>query len=132
MIRIPIHLAHTLACAAALGSLFLAPAAFGVDRPGVGVTPAFICLKTTITEKGHTRMSSITRHSGNPRADRNALKFARMLKYVVEREVEREARDVHLLVKFYANGQFAFNTYEQSDPLPEICTSPPGLYTPGA
>ena len=87
---IPIHLARTLACAATLGSLFLAPVAFGVDRPGVGVTPAFICLKTTITEKGHTRMSSITRHSGNLRADRNALKFARMLKYVDEQAVERE------------------------------------------
>lgn len=131
MTRIQFNPALILARVAALGSLFLATAAFGVDRPGIGATPAFICVKTTITEKGHTRMSSITRHSGNPKSDRNALKFARRLKYVLERGVEREAREVHLLIKFYQNGQFAFNTYEQSDPLPEVCTSPPGLYTPG-
>jgi hypothetical protein len=113
-----------------LASLVAAPVALGVDRPGVGSTPAFICLETTITEKGHTRMSSITRHSGNIKADRNALKFARKLKYADQPGAERKERNVTLLVKFYANGQFAFNTYEQSDPLPEVCTAPPGLYTP--
>jgi hypothetical protein len=130
MIRFLNNFSRAIVCTAVLGSLFLTSAAIGSNRPGVGTTPAFICLKTTITEAGHTRMTSIMRKSGNPMADRNALKFVRMLKYTLEDGVEREARNVHLLVKFYQNGQFAFNTFEHSDPLPEVCTSPPGLYPP--
>ena len=93
------------------------------DRPGINGAPGFICFKTSITEKGRTRMSQIIRSSGSPRLDRGALRLVRSLKFIVQKGEKQVARDVHLLVRMHATG-FAFNTIELDEPLPEICSTP--------
>jgi TonB family protein len=100
-----------------------------VERPGVGLAPAYICVATTVTPGGHTKKSSILRRSGNSVTDRNALRFVRTLVFRAPAGTTWEAlgareRDAHVLVRLHQNGQMAFKLFEPTEPLPPICYAP--------
>ena len=95
-------------------------------RPGIGPTPAFTCLSTTITEGGTTRVSKVTRPSGNLQRDNAALKFARRLRFIDPdggRYTGGEP-EVTLLVRMHQSGRFAWRSFQTDEELPEICSTP--------
>ena len=95
-------------------------------RPGIGDAPAFTCLTTTITESGNTRMSEVTRPSGNLQRDNAALKFARRLR-MTDPDGGRYTggeRQVTLLVRMHQSGRFAWRSFNADEELPEICSTP--------
>jgi len=96
------------------------------DKPGVGRNPAFVCLQTTLTDQGHTRQTSVIRKSGNPTSDRNAMRAMQMMKIQDQEGVPHVERDIRVLVKMYANGQFAYQFFEMYETLPDICLAAPG------
>lgn len=117
--------------AALSACLIAAPCLAGraIERPGIGYSPAFVCLATTIGEDGHTKQTRIIRRSGNFRLDRHALRLFRATKFVPPKgeswgESERRERDVRVLIRLHGNGAFADKVYELTEPLPEICSSP--------
>lgn len=110
-----------LAAIAILALLAASTASARDERPGVGRNPAFVCLHTTITDKGHTRQTRITRHSGNRQADNGTLRLIRKTKLINDIGVERE---VHILVRKHGTG-FAMRVFELDEELPDICFTPP-------
>lgn len=119
---------RALACLIACLLLAASSSASAVGKtkkmPGRGTEPAFVCVSATIDEKGHAWLPTITRPSGSLKADRNALKLVRMLKY---REPPAQRTDAQLLIKFYGNGNFAFHTFwPGGEPVHEICSTPVG------
>lgn len=105
-------------------ALISTPASAGrsEQRPGVGMTPAFVCLATTVLADGRTDDARIVRRSGNGLADIHALRFVRSVSFRSQRGTgEREA---HVLVRIHQNGTLAFRLYELSEPLPTICGTP--------
>lgn len=95
------------------------------ERPGVGRNPAFVCLHTTLTDQGHTRQTTVIRKSGNPTSDRNALRMMQMMKIQDQEGVPHVEREIRVLVKMYANGQFAYQFFEMYETMPDICLAPP-------
>ena len=95
------------------------------ERPGVGRNPAFVCLQTTLTDQGHTRQTTVIRKSGNPTSDRNAMRAMQIMKIKDQEGVPHVERDIRVLVKMYANGQFAYQFFEMYETLPDICMAPP-------
>jgi TonB family protein len=100
-----------------------------IERPGVGYTPAYVCVATTITATGHTKQSKVVRGSGNPIADRNALRFVRTIKFIPPTgtswaDLGVDQRNGHVLVRMHQNGQMAFKLFEPEETLPPICFSP--------
>jgi len=93
----------------------------GEERPGVGKTPAYVCVGTTITEKGHTKQAHVVGSSGNLKSDRNALRMVRMTKFTSDSGEKREAMDVLIVVKMFATGHFAFKVMEPDDELLVYC-----------
>lgn len=121
---------RTCLVAASLLFLAIAPRAHADSRwktrPGIGPTPAFTCLTTTITESGNTRMSEVTRPSGNLQRDNAALKFARRLR-MTDPDGGRYTggeRQVTLLVRMHQSGRFAWRSFNADEELPEICSTP--------
>lgn len=110
-----------LLAAGVLALLTASTASAKDDRPGVGGNPAFVCLHTTITDKGHTRQTRIIRHSGNRQADNGTLRLIRKTKFINDIGVERE---VHILVRKHGTG-FAMRVYELHETVPDICSEPP-------
>lgn len=125
----PIHPTRPgLAAVAAFALLLALPvqASRVVERPGVGYTPAFVCVATTVTPEGHTKQSSLLRRSGSAAADRNALRFVRTLRFRPPGDREQALQVVadrtsHVLVRMHQNGQMAFKLFGPLDPLPPIC-----------
>lgn len=121
---------RTCLVAASLLFLAIAPSAHAETkwktRPGIGPTPAFTCLTTTITESGNTYMSKVTRPSGNLQRDNASLKFARRLKFTDPDGGRYTAgeRQVTLLVRMYQGGRFSWRSFEADEALPEICSTP--------
>ncbi len=120
------------ACLMAASLLFLviAPRAHADPRwkirPGIGPKPAFVCLTTTITERGNTYMSKVTRPSGNLQSDNLALKFARRLLFT-DPDGSRYTggeRQVTLLVQMYRGGRLGWRKFEAGQELPRICSTP--------
>jgi TonB family protein len=100
-----------------------------VERPGVGLVPAYVCVATTVTADGHTKQSSILRRSGNATTDRHALRFVRTLVFrappgTTWAELGAQERAAHVLVRMHQNGQMAFKLFEPTEPLPPICYAP--------
>ncbi len=95
-------------------------------RTGIGPTPAFTCLTTTIIKGGTTRMSTVTRSSGNLQRDNAALKFARSVRFTNPdgSRYRGEERQVSMLVRMHQNGRFAWRSFEADEELPEICSTP--------
>lgn len=125
------HLTAPRACLIA-ASLLLTLAASATlvqamePRTGIGKTPAFTCLTTTIVEGGTTRMSKVSRPSGNKQRDNASLKFASRLRFTGPdggRYTGGE-REVTLLVRMHENGRFAWRSFEANEELPEICSTP--------
>jgi TonB family protein len=117
-----------LAAAAAL-SLALplslpASASRVVERPGMGITPAFVCLSTTLLSDGRTKDARIVRRSGNGISDTQALRFVRRLEFDSPTSLAPEERNAHVLVRMHQNGTLAFKLFELDEPLPTICGTP--------
>lgn len=115
-----------LAAAAALATLLSLPASASrvVERPGVGITPAFICVSTTLLADGRTKNARIVRRSGNGISDTQALRFVRRVQFDSPSAIAREERDAHVLVRMHQNGTLAFKLFELDEPLPTICGTP--------
>lgn len=115
-----------LAAAAAFAMLLSLPAsASRVDeRPGMGITPAFVCLSTTLLADGRTKDARIVRRSGNGISDTQALRFVRRVQFDSSTAIAPEERDAHVLVRMHQNGTLAFKLYELDEPLPTICGTP--------
>ncbi|MGL6291672.1 MAG: energy transducer TonB [Silanimonas sp.] len=99
------------------------------ERPGVGVTPAFVCIATTVLADGRTDDARIVRRSGNGLTDIHALRFVRSVNFRPPGGTTWETmgmgeRAAHVLVRMHQNGTLAFKLYELDDPLPPICGTP--------
>ena len=126
----PIH-AHSRAALriAAGATLFLllslpASASRVVERPGMGMTPAFVCLSTTLTADGRTKNVKVVRRSGNGISDTQALRFVRRVQFESPTALLPEERGAHVLVRMHQNGTLAFKLFERDEPLPTICGTP--------
>lgn len=95
------------------------------DKPGKGRNPAFVCLHTTLTDQGHTRKTTVIRKTGNPTADRQAMRVMQRMKIQDQEGVPHVEREIRVLVKVYESGQFAYQFFELDETLPEICSAPP-------
>lgn len=115
-----------IAAATALAVLLSQPASASrvVERPGMGMTPAFVCLSTTLLADGRTKDVRIVRRSGNGISDTQALRFVRRVRFDSSTTSAPEERDAHVLVRMHQNGTMAFKLFELDEPLPEICGTP--------
>ncbi len=106
-----------------LSLLLAASTSLGASEatPGKGATPAFVCVGTTITEKGHTDQSHLVNSSGNPSSDRMALRVVRTTRFKQEKGQTYEAHEALILVKIFANGQFGIKVMEANDELLGFC-----------
>ena len=95
------------------------------DRPGVGRTPAFVCLRTTLTDQGHTKGTRVIRASGNRMSDQQATRVLNKMKIQDTPGVPHVEREVNALVKIYGTGAFAHRFFELDEELPEICSAAP-------
>lgn len=105
-------------------SLLLAASAtvgIGEAKPGTGTTPAFVCVGTTITKKGHTDQSHVVNSSGNPKSDQRALRVVRKTRFTREKGHAYEEQDALIVVKIFANGQFGIKVMEPNDELMGFC-----------
>ena len=95
------------------------------DKPGKGRNPAFVCLHTTLTDQGHTRKTTVIRKTGNPTADRQAMRVMQRMKIQDQEGVPHIEREIRVLVKVYESGQFAYQFFEMDETLPDICLAAP-------
>lgn len=116
----------------ALAALVVASPALAsrvVERPGHHLTPAFVCLATTVRADGHTKQSSVYRGSGNPRSDNFALKLARRIQFRPAKGeqfqgLQAQERPGFILFRVHSNDAFSFRLFEAYEDLPPICLSP--------
>ena len=99
------------------------------ERPGMGITPAFVCLSTTLLADGRTKQVQITRRSGNGISDLQALRFVRRARFFASTgqgpaEAAVAERDAHVLVRMHQNGTLAVRLFELEESLPTICGTP--------
>ena len=120
-----------VAATAALALLLSLPASASrvVERPGMGMIPAFVCLSTTLLADGRTKAVRIVRRSGNGISDTQALRLIRRMRFYASTAHDPSGdaageRDAHVLVRMHQNGTMAFKLFELDDPLPPICGTP--------
>lgn len=100
-----------------------------VERPGHHLTPAFVCIATTVRADGHTKKSSVYRGSGNARSDNFALRLARRIQFRPAtgeefQGLQAQERPGFMLFRVHSNDAFSFRLFEAYEDLPPICLSP--------
>lgn len=94
------------------------------ERPYFRHTPAYVCFKSTLSNEGQMVQNEMIRGSGSREGDRHARRLVTDSYFTENTGLQGEAREVHVLVRVYANGKFTLRLFEMDEPLPPICTTP--------
>jgi hypothetical protein len=94
------------------------------ERPYYRHTPAYVCFKSTLSKEGQMVENEMIRGSGSREGDRHARRLVTQAFFTEGTGLQDAARDVHVLVRVYANGKFTLRLFEMDEPLPPICSTP--------